>query len=816
MAVDSAPSQPEPEPVLDLEPEPEPETEAEPGLERETETAPEQEPEPAPEPQPEAEPEPEPELEPEPEPELEPEPEPALDLEPEPAPATAEVMPSATPPLPPWPARDLCSLPAPLAFAGREQELAELDRLLAAPQSRLELRGEPGSGRSSLALAWAASRRETLAGGAVWLDGRGDLRSQVLALLGWLQRRQPQLALPCDQPPEALLAELWWHWPHSAGPDDPVLLVLDDLPDDDAGRRLEQQLCADLPPRVRRLVIRAAGAGDLTLARASLADPTPPAQRLERLWQHWSGAERSLALRLAALAPAPLPAALLQALGDGEASEGLQRQGLLQPDGEGALRLAPALADALKDRIDAAGESAEREKLAVARALLALLERSAAGLEVRSVALEQAPLLPHGAAALLNAGALLGPEERLRLAVALGRLWDACRCGGEADEGQRTLLRRCLDLCRSGLGEHHPDTATARLNLAAAVAAQEPARALELVERAHATRLDSLGAGHPLSGRSAAVLGRLLAANGEGARAASLLEEALACLQAEGHGEEDICSLLLDDLALLQLAQGYRARAEALLQQALASRLQRFGAGHPAVATTAERLADLLEQQNRPAQAEPLRQQALSARRGCLGTGHPATLAAQRRLAELALRNGAPERAEAILREAERTVAAFHGAGHPEMGRTLDGLANLLWTTGRLEDAVDTYRRALNLLESSLGSDHADTAAVLNNLGFVCDALGREEEARRLLERAVAIRQRSLGPDALETASSLNNLAAHHAQRGEPGLALPLYQRVLEIIEARLGADDPACATVRANLEDCISPLRRDNLGRGG
>jgi len=702
---------------------------------------------------------------------------------------------------------------------GREAEFEQLDRQLARSEARLELRGAPGSGRTSLALAWAAARRSGLGGGIVWLDGRGDLHSQVLALLRWLQRRCPDLSLPTDLPAEQLAMALWQLWPSSNGPDDPVLLVLDDFADDDEGRQLEQRLCRALPPRVRRLVIRGPGGGGLQLAAPPQLQADPPHLRLAQILAGFSSAERQLALRLTALAAAPIPAELLQRLGDVQSVEALQRAGLLQPDAEDCRRLAPALAEALhrlqsEDAAEAAAADANRAL--VARSLAALLQERCGAISGRPEALELAPLLPHAAHALLHHGSLLNQHERLQLALHLGRLLEACRCGLTGDAGQLVLLQRCLDLCRSGLGSDNSDTATALINLGSAVAAQQPERARDPLERGLEIRQRQLGNDHPLTGRALLALGRALVAAGDPARGGALLEQALAVLQQHPEENEQTCLQLLDELAALQRGQGSTARAEALLRLALTGREQLLGEQHPTTAAAADRLADLLEQQGQLQRAEPLRRQALAARQASLGPGHPDSLAALRRLADLALHSGDPAQAEPLYSEAERTTAESLGSEHPEMGRCLDGMAGLLWSQGRMEEALGTYRRALELLEAGLGSDHPDTAAVVNHLGFVCDALGHSEEARQLLERAVASRERSMGPESLETASSLNNLAAHHAGLGEPALALPLYQRALAIIEAQLGGDHPGSTTVRANLEDCITALRRDNLGNGG
>ncbi|MEU2335911.1 tetratricopeptide repeat protein [Streptomyces sp. NPDC013172] len=220
-------------------------------------------------------------------------------------------------------------LPAPAGpFAGRQQELARIRQWAQAARAATETRptvvvlhGEPGSGRTALAVR-ATHELKDLFRGAVVVDLRGgsgdepplSTRDALLHLLNRLGAPREQLLFRERSSPDQQvkrLGELYHQ--HLAGL--PVTIVLDDACDAEQVRTLvpersdslvlvtareQLDLPADLPARVHRLPVTAldaAGAEELLDAAAQDAAGPYDAQSAERIRELCGGLP--LALRIA-------------------------------------------------------------------------------------------------------------------------------------------------------------------------------------------------------------------------------------------------------------------------------------------------------------------------------------------------------------------------------------------------------------------------------------------------------------------------------------------------------------------------------------
>jgi tetratricopeptide (TPR) repeat protein len=157
------------------------------------------------------------------------------------------------------------------------------------------------------------------------------------------------------------------------------------------------------------------------------------------------------------------------------------------------------------------------------------------------------------------------------------------------ESGQSEMARRSIqdvtDLIRLERGHDHPDLIELHKWLG------DHERAAGNVEKAQRhyrelIRIVSLSSG-PYDIRSASAMRDLALMyrdlTGEYDKAIPLLESALRILVEKGLGDEEVCALTMNDLALTHMAAGDPAAAAPLCDQALKILLRRFGPDHPGV-----------------------------------------------------------------------------------------------------------------------------------------------------------------------------------------------------------------------------------------
>ncbi|MGF1576398.1 MAG: tetratricopeptide repeat protein [Cyanophyceae cyanobacterium] len=174
-------------------------------------------------------------------------------------------------------------------------------------------------------------------------------------------------------------------------------------------------------------------------------------------------------------------------------------------------------------------------------------------------------------------------KDSVTMAAALSRLAQLYRAQGRYGEAE-PLFQQALEICRSQLGEDHPDTATTLNNLGALYESQgRYGEAEPLYQQALEIRRSQLGEDHPDTATS------------------------------------------LNNLGMLYLTQGRYGEAEPLFQQALKICRSQLGEDHPNTATILNNLAGLYESQGRYGEAELFYTQTLSIWSNQLGKNHPNT-----------------------------------------------------------------------------------------------------------------------------------------------------------------------------------------------
>lgn len=351
------------------------------------------------------------------------------------------------------------------------------------------------------------------------------------------------------------------------------------------------------------------------------------------------------------------------------------------------------------------------------------------------------------------------------------------------------------------LGADHPDTLTARNNLATAYQEAGKLReATSLFERTLADRLRVLGADHPLTLASVNNLAGAYHEAGRLDEAVGLYEAALADRERVLGADHPETLATRGNLAMTYHQAGRQEQAIALLEPAVADSERTLGTAHPRTLTLRNNLASAYLETGRLTEAVGRFSGVLADRERVLGDDHPETLASRSNLATAYEKAGQLGDAIALL---ERTLAGAErvlGPDHPGTLTTRVNLAGAYQAAGRLGEAIALLERALADAERAPGNDHPRMLPARAHLAVAYQAAGRLDEAISLLERAVADAERVLGTDNPGTLITRTYLAGAYQAAGRLGEAIPLFERALTDSERALGADHLDTLTARANL----------------
>ena len=553
------------------------------------------------------------------------------------------------------------------------------------------------------------------------------------------------------------------------------------------------------------------------------------------------GGRRALALlaraaHFAAGEPVPRGALLGQDADEGALTELLELS-LLEPEGEGWLRLHRLLAEyalaslrdpeawvaaeeAMIDWARAAGQSGDpSQRLAAAPHLEVVTaaalqraqdERSAAlAYELGSSLWATGDLTgarPYLQRAFDIREAELGPDDP-RTIGGLASLGLLLQAQGDLT-GARAALEGALDRSQRALGPDHPDTLSILANLAwtlryeGALAAprRHLERALRGAERA-------FGPDHAETAASLDRLAVLLRDQGDLAAARPYLERALRTRVNSLGGDHPELIPGLVDLGTLLLAMGEPAAARRYLEQAVACAEESLGPDHLDTAMALDGMAALRQEAGDLERARGHLERALDIRERALGPDHPATGASLDRLGVLLHRMGEPEAARPLLERSLVISQRELGPYDPQTATSLGSVGMLLLEQGDLLRAQAHLERALAIREQALGADHPDTATSLENLAALMTAVGDLPSVRTYLQRALEIREELRGPDHPDTARSLHRAGRLLRDLGDLGAARTLLQRAVDIRELALGPDHPDTLASMTDLDQVTRDL---------
>ncbi|MFB7272569.1 tetratricopeptide repeat protein [Streptomyces sp. NPDC056244] len=199
---------------------------------------------------------------------------------------------------------------------------------------------------------------------------------------------------------------------------------------------------------------------------------------------------------------------------------------------------------------------------------------------------------------------------------------------------QLSLRQAVLDHRVELLGDHHPDTFTARNHFANSLHCLGGYERSEGIHRQNlADRMQVLGADHPDTLTSRNNVAYVLQLRGQYAEAATLHAQVLAD-RTRLLGVDHLLTLASrDNLAVTVNHRGDPTRAAELHRAVLAARTRILGPDHPHTLTSGSNLADDLHRLGRHADAAELLEQTLAGRVRVLGADHPDSLNTRSQLA---------------------------------------------------------------------------------------------------------------------------------------------------------------------------------------
>ncbi|MCB5910042.1 tetratricopeptide repeat protein [Streptomyces pinistramenti] len=367
-------------------------------------------------------------------------------------------------------------------------------------------------------------------------------------------------------------------------------------------------------------------------------------------------------------------------------------------------------------------------------------------------------------------------------------------------------LHRAVDDRQRLLGDDHPDTLTARSNLAGAYqSAGDLQQAVPLLQRTLTDIVRVLGNDHPHTLITRNNLAHAYQSAGHPQQAIPLLQRTLTDIVRVLGNDHPHTLITRNNLAHAYQSTGHPQQAIPLLQHTLTDHERILGNDHPDTLTTRNNLAGAYQTAGHPQRAIPLSERTLTDSLRVLGGDHPDTLTARSNLASAYQSAGDPEQAIPLLQQTLTDRARILGNDHPHTLTTRNNLAHAYQSTGHPQQAIPLLQRTLTDRARILGNDHPDTLASRNNLAGAYQAAGDPERAIPLFERTLTDSERILGNGHPHTLITRNNLASTYQSAGDPEQAIPLFEHTLTDSLRVLGEDHPVTRAARTNLEHARS-----------
>ncbi len=372
--------------------------------------------------------------------------------------------------------------------------------------------------------------------------------------------------------------------------------------------------------------------------------------------------------------------------------------------------------------------------------------------------------------------------------------------------------RRVAEHCELHHGPDHPNTLTARNNLAGSYSgAGRNDEAITIQEQVLADRERILGVDHPDTLRARNNLAGSYSGAGRNDEAITIQEQVLADRERILGVDHPDTLTARNNLAGSYSRVGRSDEAITIREQVLADYERILGVDHPDTLMARSNLAYSYSGVGRNDEAITIQEQVLADRERILGVDHPDTLMARSNLAYSYSRVGRNDEAitiqEQVLADRERIL----GVDHPD---TLTARSNLAYSysrVGRNDEAITIQEQVLADYERILGVDHPDTLMARSNLAYSYSRVSRNDEAITIQEQVLADRERILGVDHPDTLMARSNLAYSYSRVGRNDEAITIQEQVLADRERILGVDHPDTLRARSNLAYSYSRVGRND-----
>jgi hypothetical protein len=304
----------------------------------------------------------------------------------------------------------------------------------------------------------------------------------------------------------------------------------------------------------------------------------------------------------------------------------------------------------------------------------------------------------------------------------------------------------------------------------------EPLLAVEVYQKALATRKAKLGPDHPGTLSSMGAMASAYEDSGQLDKAVRLFEETLEKAKAQLGPNHPDTLRSMNNLAEAYLLSRQLAKAMALLEEALEKWKANLGPDHPDTLVVMNNLAVAYLDSGQPAKAVPLFEEVLEKRKAELGPDHPHTLSSMHNLAVAYLNSGQLVKAVRLFEETLEKLKAQLGPDHPHTLRSMSYLAGAYQDSGQVAKAVRLFEETLEKRKAKLGPDHPETLRSMSNLARAYWRLNRLDRSIPIFEDVLKRREKQLGRQHPDTSLDVTNLGVNYKDAGRLAEAIPLLE----------------------------------------
>ena len=253
-------------------------------------------------------------------------------------------------------------------------------------------------------------------------------------------------------------------------------------------------------------------------------------------------------------------------------------------------------------------------------------------------------------------------------------------------------------------------------------------------------------------------------------------------------------------LVSIMIAESSYEQAEPLALETLDRMTEALGAEHSDTLAHAGNVALLLYQRGKFEQMVSLLEEILPIQQRTLGEAHEETMSTMNNLA-IGYRNQGKYREASQLHAQELAISrkAF-GSEHPSTLTSMNNLANTYSDLGRFDEAMALNREAFEISRRIAGEDHPETLIIRHNLATNYRELGDLKTAERMQTETVELSRRTIGADHTNTLRAENLLGSIYRDRGKLEAAAMLQAGVVERAAKAYGADHPIAIITATHL----------------